>query len=111
MVQIYTGQIDRGPTLVPKGSSVLPSGKPYQCVISFVMDSTMSPTIGLDHLLALDGNIEVQNDAGYWVKMEVSRVRATAQQPHGIRYSLTLHAPDNTLPIGFDNAHGVRPLG
>jgi hypothetical protein len=91
--------------------SVLPSGKPYQRVISFVMDSTSSPTIGLDYLLALDGNIEVQNDAGYWVKMEVSRVRATAQRPHGIRYGLTLHAPDNTRLIGFDNAHGVRPLG
>ena len=80
MVQIYTGQIYRGPALVPKGSSVLPNGKPYQCAISFVMDSTSSPTIGLDYRLALDGNIEVQNDAGYWVKMEVSRVRATAQR-------------------------------
>ena len=77
MVQIYSGLIYRGPALVPKGSSVLPSGKPYQCVISFVRDWTSSPTIGLDYLLALDGIIEVQNDAGYWVKMEVSRVRLT----------------------------------
>jgi len=59
----------------------------------------------------LDGNIEVQNDAGYWVKMEVSSVDVTAERPHGIRYSLTLHAPDNTRLIGFDNAHSVRPAG
>lgn len=41
--------------------------------------------IGLDHLLGLDGNIEVQNEEGYWVKMEVSRVKVTAERPHGIK--------------------------
>ena len=70
-----------------------------------------SSTIGLEYLLGLDGNIEVQNDAGYWVKMEVASVTVTAERPHGIRYSLTLHAPDNTRLIGFDNAHGVKPVG
>ena len=68
-----------------------------------------SPAIGLEYLLGLDGNIEVQNDAGYWVKMEVASVPLTAERPHGVRYSLTLHAPDNTRLIGFDNAHGVKP--
>ncbi len=43
---------------------------------------------GLDYLLGLDGNIEVQNDDGYWVKMEVSRVETTPERPHGIKYSL-----------------------
>jgi outer membrane receptor for Fe3+-dicitrate len=38
-------------------------------------------------------------------------VPVTAERPHGIRYSLTLHAPDNTRLIGFDNAHGVKPVG
>jgi hypothetical protein len=80
-------------------------------MISFNMDSQRSPAMGLDYLLGLDGNIEVQNDTGYWVKMEVSSVRVTPERPHGIRYSLTLHAPDNTRLIGFDNAHSVRPLG
>ena len=70
-----------------------------------------SPATGLEYLLGLDGNIEVQNDAGYWVKMEISSVSVTAERPHGIRYSLTLHAPDNTRLIGFDNAHGVKPAG
>ena len=75
------------------------------------MGSQSSPTNGLEYLLGLDGNIEVQNDAGYWVKMEVASVPVTAERPHGIRYSLTLHAPDNTRLIGFDNAHGVKPVG
>ena len=80
-------------------------------MISFGMSSQRSRAIGLEYLLGLDGNIEVQNDAGYWVKMEVSSVDVTAERPHGIRYSLTLHAPDNTRLIGFDNAHSVRPAG
>lgn len=37
-------------------------------------------------------------------------VSVTAERPHGIRYSLTLHVLDNTRLIGFDNAHGVKPL-
>jgi hypothetical protein len=75
------------------------------------MGSQSSPATGLEYLLGLDGNIEVQNDAGYWVKMEVACVPVTAERPHGIRYSLTLHTPDNTRLIGFDNAHGVKPVG
>ena len=80
-------------------------------MISFGRGSQCSPAIGLEYLLGLDGNIEVQNDAGYWVKMEVASVDVTAERPHGIRYSLTLHAPNNTRLIGFDNAHSVRPAG
>ena len=75
------------------------------------MASHSSPAIGLEYLLGLDGHIEVQNNAGYWVKMEVASVPVTADRPHGIRYSLTLHAPDNTRLIGFDNAHSVKPVG
>lgn len=85
--------------------------KAYQFMISFGMGLQHSPAIGLEYLLGLDGNIEVQNDAGYWVKMEVSSVDVTTERPHGIRYCLTLHAPDNTRLIGFDNAHSVRPTG
>ena len=80
-------------------------------MISFDMGSQRSPAIGLEYLLGLNGNIEVQNDVGYWVKMEVSSVDVTTERPHGIRYSLTLHAPDNTRLIGFDNAHSVKPSG
>ena len=80
-------------------------------MIFFRLDSQNSQATGLEYLLGLNGNIEVQNDAGYWVKMEVARVPVTAERPHGIRYSLTLHAPDNTRLLGFDNAHGVKPVG
>jgi hypothetical protein len=76
------------------------------------MNSKGSKTSGLDYLLGLDGNIEFQNDDGYWVKMDVARVAITTERPHGIKYSLTLHAPDGTRLIGFDNAHGgIKPEG
>ncbi len=29
--------------------------------------------------------------------------------PHGIRYNLTVHDPNNKRLLGFDNAHGVKP--
>ena len=32
----------------------------------------------------------------------------TEEQPHGLGYSLTLHAPDGVRLIGFDNAHPLR---
>jgi hypothetical protein len=81
-------------------------------MIIFSMDSQESLAEGLDYLVGLDGNIEFQNDEGYWVKMEVSRVAVTSERPHGIKYSLTLHAPDGTRLIGFDNAHGgIKPEG
>ena len=36
------------------------------------------------------------------------RAEATPERPHGLSYSLTLHAPDGTRLVGFDNAHPVR---
>ena len=76
------------------------------------MHSAKSEDAGLEYLLGLKGNIEFQNDAGYWVKMEVSRVAITAERPYGIKYSLTLHAPGGERLMGFDNAHGgVKPAG
>jgi hypothetical protein len=80
--------------------------KGYQFMISFSMHSKESKETGLDYLLGLDGNIEFQNDEGYWVKMDVSRVAVTAERPLGIKYSLTLHTPDGARLMGFDNAHG-----
>jgi hypothetical protein len=66
---------------------------------------------GLEYLLELDGNIEVQNNAGYWIKIEACRVKASPDRPHGIKYSLTLHSPEGDRLIGFDNAHAVRSSG
>jgi hypothetical protein len=50
----------------------------------------------------------MQGTGSRW-KLRVCPV--TSERPHGIRYSLTLHAPDNTRLIGFDNAHSVKPVG
>jgi hypothetical protein len=65
---------------------------------------------GLDLLLSFDGERYVF-DGGFWVKYEVERVEPDENRPHGIKYSLTLHAPDGTRILGYDNAHRVRPAG
>ncbi|MEO6829929.1 MAG: DUF6516 family protein [Acidobacteriaceae bacterium] len=65
-------------------------------------------TFDLENLLALDGDTYVIHEAGYWVKFDVKRVENNPARPHGIRYSLTLHSPDNERLIGFDDAHTVR---
>jgi len=63
---------------------------------------------GLETLLDLDG-ITYRLDNGYWVKFEARPVVVSAQRPHGVAYSLTLHDRYNTRVIGFDNAHGCPP--
>ncbi len=64
----------------------------------------------LEFLLAFDGRIH-HFEQGYWVKFEVKRTQPTPERPHGLRYALTLHDPDGSRLIGFDNAHGVPPKG
>lgn len=61
---------------------------------------------GLEFLLAFDGHIH-HLEAGHWLKFEIRRTRASKERPHGLTYSFTLHAPDGTRLVGFDNAHGV----
>jgi len=63
---------------------------------------------GLSYLLELDGTVLVINEAGYWVKFIIDSVESSASRPHGIVYSITLHAPDNERVLGFDNAHAVK---
>lgn len=63
---------------------------------------------GLDTLLDLHGETLFVDDTGHWVKFVVVRTGVTPERPHGLRYSLTLHAPDGTRLVGFDNAHPVR---
>jgi hypothetical protein len=48
---------------------------------------------------------------GYWYKIEAERVERTQQRPHGIKYSLTLHAPSGERLLGIDNAHGITEGG
>jgi hypothetical protein len=65
---------------------------------------------GLEFLLAFDGRIHHLED-GYWIKFEIKRVEATEKRPHGLSYAFTLHAPDGSRLVGFDNAHGVPARG
>lgn len=67
-----------------------------------------SPDIGLETLLDLDGSI-LEQEGGYWIKIEVWQVPLSPHAPHGIRYSLTLHDRYGTRVLGYDNAHAVKP--
>jgi hypothetical protein len=62
----------------------------------------------LDTLLDLDGQVLVIDDAGYWVRFVVTQVPASPEKPHGLDYTMTLHAPDGERLVGFDNAHPVK---
>jgi len=64
----------------------------------------------LEFLLAFDGRIH-RLEKGYWIGFEIKRVGAQRGRPHGLSYSFTLHAPDGTRLVGFDNAHGVPVKG
>ncbi|MDP6787141.1 MAG: DUF6516 family protein [Rhodospirillales bacterium] len=68
------------------------------------------PEYVLEFLLAFDGRIH-HLEEGYWIKFEIKRVKVTGERPHGLSYSFTLHAPDDTRLVGFDNAHGVSATG
>jgi hypothetical protein len=62
----------------------------------------------LDTLLDLDGiTLVVDPEGGYWVRFVVTLVPATAERPHGLDYSLTLHGQSGERLVGFDNAHPV----
>jgi len=65
---------------------------------------------GLAYLLDLDGE-EIIYDGGYVARFAVKRIATTLEKPHGVSYSLTLHAPDGRRLMGYDNAHGVRHRG
>jgi hypothetical protein len=63
-----------------------------------------------DTLLDLDGEIIVVDPLGkHWVRFSVIKVEPTPEKPHGLDYSLTLHAEDGEHLVGFDNAHQVSP--
>jgi uncharacterized protein DUF6516 len=64
----------------------------------------------LEFLLAFDGRIHWL-EQGHWLKFEIKQVEATADRPHGLRYSFTMHDPSGNRLIGFDNAHGVDSIG
>lgn len=61
-------------------------------------------------LLELHDQILDQED-GYWIKIEAWEVKPSQDIPHGIRYTLTLHAPSGKRILGYDNAHAVKVKG
>jgi hypothetical protein len=63
--------------------------------------------IGLSTLLDLAGHVLDQED-GYWIKIEAWQVNASEDVPHGIRDALTLHSPNGSRILGYDNAHAVQ---
>jgi hypothetical protein len=64
----------------------------------------------LEFLLDFDGRRHFY-EGGYFLKFEIRRVSKTPRRPAGIKYALTLHAPDGGRLLGFDNAHPVPALG
>lgn len=62
----------------------------------------------LDTLLDLHNQTLFVDDTGHWVKFIVRQTEVTSERPHGLRYSLTLHAPDGTRLVGFDNSHPIE---
>lgn len=68
----------------------------------------MERDTAIDTLLDLHGSI-LDQGGGYWIKLEAWQVEVSAQVPHGIRYSLTLHEPYGKRILGYDNAHAVKP--
>jgi hypothetical protein len=68
------------------------------------------PEYQLELLLGYDGRRHIL-ESGHFLKFAVRRVQASAQVPHGLAYSLTLHAPEGQRLIGFDNAHPAPHVG
>jgi Family of unknown function (DUF6516) len=64
---------------------------------------------GIDTLLVMDGEVFTLDATGQlWVKFEVARCAVSAERPHGLKYSLTLHDETGARLLGFDNAHPLR---
>lgn len=61
----------------------------------------------LETLLDLDGETYIY-PSGHWRKIKVRKLLfADRNFPQGIKYSLTLHAPNGERILGYDNAHAV----
>jgi hypothetical protein len=72
--------------------------------------SSQHPDHTLEFLLAFDGRVH-HLEKGYWLKFAIKRVASSKSRPHGLSYSFTLHAPNGSRLIGYDNAHPVAALG
>ncbi len=68
------------------------------------------PGYALELLLAYDGRLHYFS-SGHFLKFEVKAVEKSPRVPHGVAYSLTLHAPKGKRLLGFDNAHPAPHRG
>jgi len=68
------------------------------------------PDHSLEFLISFDGRVHYLKK-GYWLKFEITRLEPTVKRPHGLSYSFSLHAPDGTRLVGFDNAHDAPNRG
>jgi hypothetical protein len=69
-----------------------------------------APDHTLEFVLAFGGRVHHLQDR-HWIKFEIEQVARTKRRPFGLSYSFTLHAPDGTRLVGFDNAHRVARRG
>lgn len=70
---------------------------------------TLQKDSGLDNLLLLHGESFAVDEAGkLWVKFDARSTAVSAQRPHGIKYSLTVHNEHGERILGFDNAHPIK---
>ena len=46
----------------------------------------------------------LDQEDGYWIKIQARQVLGTQNVPHGVRYALTLHAPNGKRLMGYDNS-------
>ena len=67
---------------------------------------TLARDPGLDTLLDLHGQTLFVDD-GALGEIHCG-AEVTAERPHGLSYSLTLHGPDGERLVDFDDAHPVR---
>lgn len=66
------------------------------------------PDTGLKALLEPDGS-GLEQEGGFWIKIEAGQVVQSQHVHHGIRYCLTPHDRFGTRVLGYDNAHAVKP--
>lgn len=86
----------------------MPLAMRYHLMITYPPMTKPTPDRGLDDLLALDGVVLVVDPVGnHWVKFVVKKVAPSPERPHGISYTLTLHAANGERLVGYDNAHAV----
>lgn len=61
----------------------------------------------LETLLDMDGDVYIY-PSRHWHKIEVRKLKREDNNfPQGIKYSLTLHAPNGERILGYDNAHVI----